>query len=365
MKNYLAKMVDLTGNIYLNPVGKPYQDGSGLHQRAESNIKSISIHHDASFRPHNYDSVARYMQEAKGHYSRLGQGLQYHYKIDNTGTIFKIRPHTTWLYVVGSSENVSCLAICLDGYLHNDSTNQGQDPTREQLEALYQLLEFLCTKQPQFPATWPNVRPHADYSATACCGNRFTGMIYPIQNKQTAQDQLLNRGVYDWPALQSSPLPNPVPVTPPVSTPAPAPAVTTEKVTPAVYVAQVNTHLDDVFTGQQISQYPAGTEFSIVNRLRKNGETWLQTAYSAEKTPNRAIPEKDLLLKETGTKPTSPSTPVDIPTPPPVPTTPPADTSHAEVIDIVKENNSLLKSILALLTAFVESVGKLFNLGGK
>ena len=206
---------DLTGDSYLNP-GTPYGDGSGTHQRPIGNIKSISIHHDASPRSHDYDSVARYRSEAAAHYNRLGPGLQYNYKIDNVGTIFKIRPLTTWLYSVGSAENTTCIAICLDGYLHNDGNNLGQDATREQMEALYQLLEELCERHPEFPATWPDVRPHADYSSTACCGNRFTGHIYPIQDKASAQAQLLNQGTYDWPELQpGSNLPTvPAPIPP-------------------------------------------------------------------------------------------------------------------------------------------------------
>jgi hypothetical protein len=42
-------------------------------------------------RPHDYDSAARYRTEAAAHYLRLGPGLQYHYKIDNVGTIFQTR----------------------------------------------------------------------------------------------------------------------------------------------------------------------------------------------------------------------------------------------------------------------------------
>ena len=32
--------------------------------------------------------MARYRSEAAAHYNRLGPGLQYHFKIDNTGEIF-------------------------------------------------------------------------------------------------------------------------------------------------------------------------------------------------------------------------------------------------------------------------------------
>lgn len=230
MKNYLADIIDLTGDTYLNPVPAVYDNGK--HPRSVSTIKSISIHHDATNRPHDYNSIDRYHAEAKGHYERLGPGLQYHYKIDNVGQIFAIRPLTTWLYSVGSVENETTLAICLDGNFET------QQPTREQLEALYQLLEELCTRHPEFPATWPDVRGHNDFSATACPGKNLRSRILAIQDHSSAIAQLLGQGDYDWPSLQPgvpaipaapvptppastpAPTPPPVPVTPPVPSPA-------------------------------------------------------------------------------------------------------------------------------------------------
>ncbi len=201
MKTYA--ITDLTGDSYLNP-------GWAGHTRTVGRVGSIAVHHDAVIRPHDYDSVARYRNEAAAHYNRLGPGLQYHYKIDNVGEIFYIRPLTMWLYAVGSTENTTTVNICLDGNFEN------QEPTREQFEALYQLLEGLCERHPEFPATWPDVRPHADYSATACCGANLRDNIYPIQDKASAQAQLLNQGTFDWPELQpSAPTPPVVPPTPP------------------------------------------------------------------------------------------------------------------------------------------------------
>lgn len=240
MKNYLAEMVDLTGNKYLNPDGYIWNDNEGSHWRSVSNITSISVHHDASHRPHDYDSVARYESEAELHYQELGFGLQYHYKIDNQGTIFAIRPLTTWLNCVGSSENPTTVAICLDGYLHNDSTNQGQDPTREQYEAFGQLLVNLCEEHPEFPATYPDVRPHLDFSSTACPGNRFAPWVLAIQSK----GDVLNvpaSATYDWPEYQPSsstppaspkPSPQPAPLPPVEPKPQPIPPAETPKPTP-------------------------------------------------------------------------------------------------------------------------------------
>jgi len=215
MKSY--DVIDLRGDSYLNPV--PAIFDNGIHNRSLSQITSVAVHHDASPRPHDYDSVARYRAEADEHYQRLGPGLQYHERIDNVGTRFLIRPMETWLYAVGSSENVSAYMVCLDGNFET------QQPTREQLESLYQRLEELCERTPSIPAVWPDVRPHADFSATACCGLNLRNRIYAIQDKASAQAQLLNQGVYDWPSFQ--PNATPVPATPPAAAPAATPVPVT------------------------------------------------------------------------------------------------------------------------------------------
>lgn len=231
IKDYLSGIVDLTGDRYLNPVPATYDNGT--HIRNVGTIKSISIHHDAVDRPHDYDSIARYRSEAASHYTRLGPGLQYHYKIDNTGVIFAIRPLGTWLYAVGSDENTSNLAICLDGNFNN------QVPTREQYEALSQLLVNLCEKHPEFPATYPDVRPHRDFSATACPGDNLAPWVYAIQDKATAT-AIPAEATYDWPEFQPQLTETPaLPVNPatshtdPMPEPMPDPMPEPERAVPA------------------------------------------------------------------------------------------------------------------------------------
>lgn len=355
--------VDLTSDSYLNPVGANYPDGSGKHQRSVGAIRSISIHHDAVARPHNYDSVARYKQEAKEHYNRLGPGLQYHYKIDNVGTIFKVRPLTTWLYSVGTSENTSTIAICLDGYFH---PNVNQRPTREQYEALGQLLIELCEHHPEFPASYPDVRPHRDYKATACCGDHLAPWVTAVQSKADVL-RIPDGIVYDWPSLQ------PPPTTPSV----PAPPADTrdeweknlEVVNPAVYIAQVKTHLDDLVTGARIKDYEPGQPFDIVRITKVKGQDYYITAYSFSKKIAAGIPAKDLVVK--GSEPIPPSDP-DPNQPPPVVENPPTpdpgdqqDTPDTPTdSDIIKENNSLLKAIKEALDWLVIQLKKLLNIGG-
>lgn len=346
MKTY--EVVDLQGDSYLNPVGAAYGDGSGTHQRSAGSITKIAVHHDATPRPHDYDSVARYRQEAKEHYDRLGPGLQYHYKIDNVGTIFKIRPHTTWLYAVGSAANVNTINICLDGYFHPDVN---QVPTREQYEALAQLAIDLCENHPEFPAVYSDVWPHRDFSSTACCGDTLVPYVHQINDKATALN-IPSNAVYDWPELQpaapAAPAPTPAPTPPNI-----VPSVDTA-FKPARYVAQVKTHLDDIVTGQRVADYAPGTEFDFTRRLVLNGNSFLQTDYSAQKTPNRALPEKDFLLKNPSTTPTPPSDPATLPTPkPPVtpPTPSPADQTHE-----IQQRLTALEAIVAKIVDFLSSI---------
>jgi hypothetical protein len=302
VKNYIGEVISLQGDSYLNPAWPG-------HSRNVNQITSISVHHNAIQRAKDYDSVAMYRNEAASHYQNLGPGLQYHYTIDNVGQIFSVRPHTTWLHVVGSAENVTCLAICLDGNFEN------QQPTREQFEALYQLLENLCEQHPEFPATWPDVRPHADYSSTACCGANLRGRIFAIQDKASAQAQLLNVGEYDWPEYQNVPtLPPPAPVIP---TPAP----------PSVQISY------RVFKdGKQIGAY--ALEKNAWNKYKAEGGRIMDQN-------NNDVTDQLIAKYE--------------PAAPPV--VPPPEQDH----DYGEENNGILKQILAIVTEILNKIKGIFK----
>lgn len=335
MKNYLAEMVDLQGDSYLNPVGAAYNDGTGTHQRPLSAIKSISIHHDAVVRTHAYDSVGRYRSEAKAHYSSLGPGLQYHYKIDNQGTIFKIRPHTTWLYVVGSSENVSTIAICLDGYFHPP---HNQIPTREQYEALGQLLVKLCEQSPEFPATYPDVRPHASYTGTACAGSTFNPWVYAIQNKADVL-RVPDNAVYDWPELQPQP---PKPTEPPAPVdPRPEWERNFEPVDLIKWTEGTGTVID-ITNNKTLTTLADNTKVELGGETMVGGTKFYISKYwVARSTFNKLIPAAQ--LKDTA----------DVIPTPPVPTEPPppaVQDNHGA------ENNALLKQILAIVQAILDKI---------
>ena len=209
MKTY--PMTDVRGDTYLNPAWPE-------EARSENSITKIIVHHDAVVRQHDYDSMARYRSEAAAHYQRLGPGLQYHFKIDNVGEIFWIRPFTQATYHAGNYPvNRQSVAICLDGYFHPDVN---QIPTREQYEALKQLLDWLCTQNPSFPAVQSDVYAHREVSDsyTACCGNTLIGFVQEYRN--TNGNPVIPNVPFDWPEIQpSTPTPKPadVPIAPSVA----------------------------------------------------------------------------------------------------------------------------------------------------
>jgi hypothetical protein len=179
-------------------------------------ITQIAVHWDAMERPHEYDSVARYIQEANYHisqYGGTGDGLFYHFKIDNVSDIFQCRDITDVLWGVGGNANYWTIQICID-------CGADQLPTREQLEGLQTLLEDLCFNHPEFPASQGDVFGHRDFSATQCPGDRI---------EQAVNEYRANRSIscgdlaYDW---KDNPTPAP-------EVPAPAPTPTPTPITPA------------------------------------------------------------------------------------------------------------------------------------
>jgi hypothetical protein len=314
MKTY--DRVSLLDDGYINPTPAVYDNGT--HPRNLGQITSISVHHDAMQRPHSYNSVARYKAEAATHYQRLGPGLQYHFKIDNVGTIFQTRPLDEWLYVVGSQENVSTIAICLDGYFHPP---YNETPTREQYEALAQLLEELCEHHPEFPATWPDVRPHRDFSSTACCGDNLAPFIYSINSKADAYN-IPTTAVYDWPEEQTGE------ATPPQQPPAPAPS-------------PINFRVFDL-TGRQVGAY--SVEKNAWNKYESlNGQAKIVDGSGNDVT--QSLRDKYA------------PAPIPVPEPPVIPPTPPADPGH----DYNQENNTLLKAILEIVQRILDAITKIFK----
>ncbi len=313
MKTYPVR--DVTGDKYLNPAPP--------ETRPEKNITRIICHHDAVARPHDYDTMARLRNEAAAHYKTLGPGLQYHYSIDNTGEIFYVRPHTATLWHAGDiSVNRTSIGIKLDGYFH---PGVNQKPTREQLEALQQLLVNLCTQHPEFPADQNDVFGHREISSTACPGNEMFPYVVQFRNtgKITPQADI----VYDWPSMQ----PN-TPTPPPTTTPAPVPTQPSVEVSYRVFKG-----------GKQIGAYKLDTN------------AW--NKYKAEAADNIITSSGQDITEQLRMK-FEPPAPV-----PPVPTPPAQDesTNQKEIAKIVSENNTMLKRILEIVEAILNKITGVFK----
>lgn len=328
MKTY--PIVNLQGDGYLNPSWPS-------HQRSVGAIKHIAIHHDAVQRPHSYDSVARYRGEAREHYNRLGPGLQYHYKIDNVGTIYHIRPVTTWLYAVGTNANTSTVHICLDGYFH---APYNQNPTREQYEALSQLIIRL-TGELRVP--YANVWGHRSFKSTACPGDILAPYVFQISSKATAEN--IPNVPYDWPELQPKP-PVVEPPKPPVDT-RPEYEKNFKPVSKTMWVEGGATVLDLANGKKLLGEVADNTQMDIGGETKVgSAEYWISKYWVDKKTYSKAIPKAQ--LKDTP----------DVVEPPTPPVAPPPEEQND---DWGQMNNTLLKQILALLQQLVDKISSIFK----
>ena len=179
-------------------VGLLPRNGTQDTPHSIASITKLVIHHDAQWRPDEYDSLTRYIQQANFHIGRGEDGLQYHIKIDNVGEVFYCRNYTDTLWHCGNYPvNRASIAICLDG----DFTQQ--QPTPQQLSALQGVLDELCTQHPEFPADSDDVFGHGEVGASACPGFNLLPFVQTYRNGGTI----------------STPVTPPTPPTPPVQDP--------------------------------------------------------------------------------------------------------------------------------------------------
>lgn len=148
----------------INAVGKYMAPGRSWYQRQLGAIGILTVHHTAD--PFIGTNEQILQREAGFHINGNGwPGLSYHYFICPDGTIYQINSHTdvTW----HDSVNTNTLGIAV----HGDFTSKM--PSQAQLVSLRALLDWLCTENPQFPASQQNVYGHRELSPTACPGNTF------------------------------------------------------------------------------------------------------------------------------------------------------------------------------------------------
>lgn len=347
MKDYIGGIVDARSNSILNPGPNP----GDTYPRAVGSINKLIVHHEAQERPHDYDSISRYESEA---YYQNGvsipgsRGIQYHYHIDNTGVIFWMRDHNTMLWNCGSyPANQTSIAICMDGNM------QDQLLTQEQAEALRQLLDWLSTQHPEFPAVQADVYPHQSFSSTACCGTNLVPWVNSYRGGAT--DIAPNSG-YDWPEYQPSTQPVPSLPTPPIPT-------TPDYITNALTISKTveatsDVNLTDLTTNTTIKVLAAGTSLSIGSQTTHNGQTYYISVYSTQKGLWQGVLASQVKDMD-ATTPVGPATPTE-PNPDPNPGTTPVPTpvpAQPTLSDLQAE----LGVIRGLIEAVLDWIHKTFK----
>ena len=147
----------------IDSVYKYIQTGRSWYDREEKDIEKIVVHHSAIKMDKRLSDETLLDQIMRVHVGHDWPGLSYHYVICPNGHIHKCNEHTdiTWHDTI----NNDSLGILVCGYFHPDVNDE---PTKEQLISLKELLDWLCTENPQFPADEEDVVGHRDRSATAC-----------------------------------------------------------------------------------------------------------------------------------------------------------------------------------------------------
>jgi len=181
-------------------------------RRALSEIKDIIVHYDAQNVRQDgpYDHLARFTAQTRYHIQKNwvtpprfvpGFGLMYHYKITADGKIYKTQPETlvTWQ---ANNANRRGLGVCCD-------LGSNQEPTKAQLAALAEVLNWLTSGRPDIPAgrsnVWGHIELKADGNSTLC-----PGRLLPYVQRYRAGTWALNTP------------PTPIPLPPP---PAPRPEI--------------------------------------------------------------------------------------------------------------------------------------------
>lgn len=125
--------------------------------RSLAQINAIALHHSATTSG-SAEAFARYHVETLG-----WPGIGYHYVIEKDGEVKYCNDLTTISFHVGNSNSRS-IGICLVGNFTQ------QEPTKEQWESMYTLLEFLMKKLPNVKSV-TNIMGHQEfpgYSSKPC-----------------------------------------------------------------------------------------------------------------------------------------------------------------------------------------------------
>jgi len=153
----------------------PWNNSNGVMNKKK--MDTIVIHHDAVDRPAFYNTLTRLQNEARGHIAKQYGHISYHYSIDNVGEVFQCLPETEVAYHCGNLViNKKSLAIKLDGNL------QFQQPTKQQLTSLIQLIKWLTTERPDLPIILKkSIKMHKEIKPTACPGKNLYSSVEALR----------------------------------------------------------------------------------------------------------------------------------------------------------------------------------------
>lgn len=165
------KLIDLTHS--------KLQPGRSWFTTPTVNKKVLTVHHDAI--PLDNRSDAEIIDQIyRTHVNNGWPGFAYCYFYSpKTRTWYKMNNHedVTWHDAV----NWDSIGLIIHGYYHPDIDNK---PTKETLADLKEMLDYMSTQFPEFPADQDDVYGHRERSSTACPGNHLIPYVQEYRNKK-------------------------------------------------------------------------------------------------------------------------------------------------------------------------------------
>ena len=155
------------------------QPGRSWYTTPVANKKVLTVHHDAIPLDNRSDDEI-IDQIYRTHVNNGWPGFAYCYFYSpKTRTWYKMNNHNdvTWHDAV----NWDSIGIIVHGYYHPQYDNK---PTAETLADLKEMLDYLCTQFPEFPADQDDVYGHRERSSTACPGDYLIPYVQDYRNKK-------------------------------------------------------------------------------------------------------------------------------------------------------------------------------------
>jgi len=163
--------------------------GRSWYQRDPKTITKITVHHTAGTTDGSEDFILNSVRNT--HANTNGwPGISYHFFYipkrfkGHSGKVIKLNnvEDVTWHDAV----NWDSIGFCIHGYYHPDIN---QTLTDEDFAIIKEFLDYLCTENPQFPASEADVYGHRERQQTACPGD----FLFPY-----VKEYRVNEGNVDW-----------------------------------------------------------------------------------------------------------------------------------------------------------------------